>query len=174
MVSVRVVSLFEGVLKSMSLSKIKVITAVMLGVGLLASGMRAASLIDQSQAKNEAGATAGGNPANNTQVIEEKRKVSAGAKDPGAPPDGVVAMQGVWIGVLAEVGGARAAPAENVPLGEARIHVKDDRLTLRGLMIHGTSVGFVNSVETDFMLKTDATKRNCQTPTASRGRSARA
>jgi hypothetical protein len=41
------VSLFEGVLKSMSLSKIKVITAVMLGVGLLASGMRAASLIDR-------------------------------------------------------------------------------------------------------------------------------
>jgi hypothetical protein len=108
--------MFKGVLKSMSLSKIKFITAVMLGVGLLASGMRAASLIDQSQAKNEAGAAAGGNRANKTQVIVEKRKVSAGAKNAGAPPDGVVAMQGVWIGVLAEVGGSKAAPAENVPL----------------------------------------------------------
>jgi hypothetical protein len=28
-------------------------------------------------------------------------------------------------------------------------------------MIHGTSVGFTNSVETNFMLKTDATKRPC-------------
>jgi RNA polymerase sigma factor (sigma-70 family) len=157
-VTVEVVSLFEGVTKTMSLSKIKVIAAVILGVGLFASGMRAASLINPTQAKHAAGARAGGNPANSTQAIPEKRKVSAIAKDPRALPDGAVAMHGVWIGVLAEIGGSRAAPAENVPLSEARIHVKDDRLTLRGLMIHGTSVGFANSVETIFMLKTDATK----------------
>jgi RNA polymerase sigma factor (sigma-70 family) len=157
-VSDGVMSLFEGVMKTMSLSKIKVIVAVMLGVGLLAGGMRAASQIDPTQAKHEAGPTAGGIPAHDKEPIQVKQKVSAAAKPPDALPDGALAMQGVWTGVLAEVGGARAAPAENVPLGEARIHVKDDRLTLRGLMIHGTSVGFTNSVDTIFMLKTDATK----------------
>ena len=156
-VSAGVMSLFEGVMKTMSLSKIKVIVAVMLGAGLLAGGVRAASLIDPTQAKRKAGPTAGGIPAHHKEPIQAKQKVSAAAKAPGALPDGV-AMQGVWIGVLAEHTGRRAAPAENVPLSEARIHVRDDRLTLRGLMIHGTSVGFANSVETLFMLKTDVTK----------------
>ena len=157
-VSAKVMLLLKGVMKAMSLSKVKFIAAVMLGVGLLASGMRAASLIDPTQAKHEAGATAGASPANNTQALQGKRKVSAGAEHPGAPPDGAVAMQGVWTGVLTEIGGRRAAPSENLPLPEARIHVKDDRLTLSGMTIHGNSVGFARSVETIFMLTTDATK----------------
>jgi uncharacterized protein (TIGR03067 family) len=66
-------------------------------------------------------------------------------------------LQGIWSGMVAEVGGRRASPSENVPLPEAKVYIRGDDLILRGV-IYGNVVSYVASTDTTFKLKADASK----------------
>jgi RNA polymerase sigma factor (sigma-70 family) len=271
-VSAEVALLMDGVLNMMLLTKIKIVATMMLAVALLAGGMRAVGMIDQTNAKDQSTATSDGKITEDTESIQGDWKVISAANygeellkasvenlrlvitnkqmrlmnrentefavtyklDPGHAPkrinltdmksshtlkgiycldgddlkivydEGATAdqyptdfvseagmspndrlltlkrttrgnvipqasksqdqpekdsaqLQGIWTGTVAEVGGRRASPSENVPLPEAKVYIKGDTLTLRGL-VYGNVVAYGTSTDMTFKIKSDATK----------------
>jgi RNA polymerase sigma factor (sigma-70 family) len=80
---------------------------------------------------------------------------ASGTKDQ-PQTDGAI-LQGIWTGIVAEVGGQRGSPSENVPLPEAKVYIKGDELVLRGV-VYGNIVSYAASMEMTFKFNSDATK----------------
>ena len=255
-VSAEVAVLVDGMLNMMLLTKIKTVATMMFAVALIAGGMRAVGMIDQTKAKDQSTATSDGKDTDDTESIQgDWRVISASnhgeellkasienlrlvvtAKqmtlmngenaefdvtyklDPGHAPkridltdinssrtvkgiyrldgddltivydEGSTAdqyptdfvseagmspndrlltlkrmtkhnvnpvpptsrsptekdgakLQGIWTGIVAEVGGQRASPSENLPFPEAKVYIKGDELILRGV-VYGNIVAY--------------------------------
>jgi RNA polymerase sigma factor (sigma-70 family) len=114
-VSVKVAALTEGVLKTMLLSKLKLVTALVLVVAALSGAVR---LIYQTQAAEQPKAQA---------VTEQADKEKRGAAK-AAPKTDLDRLQGVWKLDHAEINGGTARNLE--ALKKVRLVIKGDKITL--------------------------------------------
>ncbi len=135
-VSAEVVTLMEGVLKTMLLSKIKIVMVALMMVAVVGGGGGMFRVQFNAAKADQPKATKGDQP---DKILEK--------------------LQGVWSGVVAEVGGKRTTPSEDIPEPKAQILIKGDRFTLRGPM-YGTVIGFGEPVDTKFTFTADTGESN--------------
>ncbi len=103
---------------------------------------------------------AGESPNDRLLTLKRTKKGHANRRASGArdqPQTASAKLQGIWTGIVAEVGGQRASPSENVPLPEAMVFIKGDELILRGV-VYGNIVSYTASMEMTFKFNSDATK----------------
>jgi RNA polymerase sigma-70 factor (ECF subfamily) len=131
--SASAVALTREVLRAMLLARIKVgvmviVVAIIAGAGGVWRASRAA--------------TAAQEPGESKPVTPSKDSAHNASER----------LQGVWTGVVAELGGRPPSPSANVPLPVARIRVRGEELILRGLA-YGNIVAYALSMDNKFLVK---------------------
>ncbi len=141
-ISIKAAALAEEVLKEMLMTKIKIVTAVLMVVAFGTAGTSSSSLSQRAEASSPAKGIEGAKPT----VGEVQARGSTDHRDDPGPEDEMKKLEGTWAITDAAEGGTRAT-AEQKAKGLGRAIIKGDKMTIKPLGSSGPGTTLSISVD---------------------------
>jgi RNA polymerase sigma factor (sigma-70 family) len=141
-ISTKAAALAEGVLKGMLMTKLKIVTAVLMVVALGTAGTRPFGLGRRSEASNPAKGIEEARP----KAVESQARSETSRRDGPGPDEEMKKMEGTWAITDVAEGGKRAT-AEEKAKGLGRAIIKGDKMTIKTLGSSGPGTTLSISVD---------------------------